>query len=447
MTTGTQMAAAGRGSRLLRAGAASLASRGIGIVATLVLTPIVIKGVGTEQYGAYATITSLAGVAVVTDLGIGGGLVARLAHALGRNDGASAQGLVSTAWWALSGLGLVLAAIVTCAGLVLPWPRLLGLPGLPAADAAASVVVFGIALGLGLPLGLGDRVLTATQRGTQAAGWSLLSSTVSLAATGLAAHLSGTLLAVIATASVTPRLFSALQTWVTMNRVCPDLRPRRDLVSGRAFRQLRTAGALFLVQGVAIAVAFESDMLVVSATLGAHEAAVYSVNMRIITLVGSLAVVTLGQVFPAFGEALAGGDMPWVTRTFRRLTLALAGYSAVASLTLLVVTPAFVGWWVGSDLVPPTSLLVGLVVWTAYTTLLIPANMLMNAALVIRIQIVLSLAMAALNLPLSIVLAHHLGVAGPVWGSVIAHVLVSLVPTIVITRRVLSGRHAVPVAT
>jgi hypothetical protein len=117
-------------------------------------------------------------------------------------------------------------------------------------------------------------------------------------------------------------------------------------------------------------------------------------------------------------------------------------YSMALALVLLIFTPTFVTWWVGAEFRPPTALLVGLVVWTAYTTVLIPANMLMNAALVIRTQVLLATAMALLNLPLSIFLTHQIGVAGPIWGSILAHASVSVVPTIVIVRRILRGQHS-----
>jgi hypothetical protein len=84
-----------------------------------------------------------------------------------------------------------------------------------------------------------------------------------------------------------------------------------------------------------------------------------------------------------------------------------------------------------------------LCVWSAYSAILIPSNMLLNAALVIRMQIGAALAMAALNVPLSLWLVRTLGVTGPVWGSFVAHSCVSLPTTYIMVRRILlSHRNA-----
>ena len=435
-----------RGNRLRRAAGASIVSRGIGISASLLLTPIVIKGVGEETYGIFATITSLVAVAVVSDLGIGAGLVVRLAHASGRDDTTQSRHLVSSALAALSVLGLLLTLLIALVAFVAPVQKLLGAESVPEGDVRASVLVFALALGLGLPFGIGDRALTATQRGAQAALWSLASSAATLGATAFAAHTFGNLVSIVTAASLVPRVISAIESVVVLNRITPELRPHPRFVTRGAFHQLRTAGTLFLVQGLAMAIAFESDVLVVSSTLGATAAAIYSVNFRVITLVGSLAILALGQVLPAFAEALARGDLPWVRRIYWRLTWGLLIYVVALSVVLVFATPTFVTWWVGGKLTPPPLLLYGLVAWTAYTTVLIPANMLMNAAIVIRVQLIFAISMSALNLPLSIFLTRHIGVAGPVWGSLIAHMSVSVIPTFIIVRRLLRGDMTLPTA-
>jgi O-antigen/teichoic acid export membrane protein len=200
---------------------------------------------------------------------------------------------------------------------------------------------------------------------------------------------------------------------------------------------------MFLVQGLAITLAFDSDMLVVSNVLGAEEAGVYGLNLRVVTMVGAFALSGFSQLFPAFGEALSGGDNEWVRNALRRLTCWLATYSVAVALILFWMEPIFVHEWVGEALVSSKSLLLALIVWGAYTTVLIPVNMFLNAALVIRMQIFTAIAMAAVNLPLSIALARSIGVSGPAWGSLIAHVSVSLVPTIIVARRLLAKTRPV----
>ena len=96
-------------------------------------------------------------------------------------------------------------------------------------------------------------------------------------------------------------------------------------------------------------------------------------------------------------------------------------------------------WWVGDELVPPVSLLVAFALWTVYSLALTQCSYLLNAAAVVGPQIVMAVAMAVVNIPLSIVLTHELGIVGPLYGSLIAHVVCAGVPTVVLVRRVLAG--------
>src|SRR5207248_7530708 len=106
-----------------------------------------------------------------------------------------------------------------------------------------------------------------------------------------------------------------------------------------------------------------------------------------------------------------------------------------AALFLLVVARPAIHLWAG--VTAPYSLLAAAAVWIVLLSLSGALSMFLNAARVIRIQIVLALLMMVTNLALSIELTRRIGISGVVWGTVIAQSLVVVAPCALVARRTL----------
>ena len=66
--------------------------------------------------------------------------------------------------------------------------------------------------------------------------------------------------------------------------------------------------------------------------------------------------------------------------------------------------------------------------------------MLLNAANIVKLQVIMATAMCVMNLGLSILLVETIGAAGPALGTAIAQTVCVLIPSIVYIRR-LEGTH------
>jgi O-antigen/teichoic acid export membrane protein len=97
-------------------------------------------------------------------------------------------------------------------------------------------------------------------------------------------------------------------------------------------------------------------------------------------------------------------------------------------------------WWIGEGVHASLALLSGLATWTLLSTIGNAIAMLLNAANVIRFQLVVSMAMAMTAITLKILLALQFGIEGIVWGTVLAYGLVSLGPSLWYLRSVLPRR-------
>ena len=95
---------------------------------------MVLHHLGSEGYGVFATITAIAGLVGWADLGIGNGVVSEVAAAEGRGDRASIGRVVSTAFFALLGLSLVLGVLFAAVYPFVPWDSISTSAEMPRAE-------------------------------------------------------------------------------------------------------------------------------------------------------------------------------------------------------------------------------------------------------------------------------------------------------------------------
>jgi O-antigen/teichoic acid export membrane protein len=320
---------------------------------------------------------------------------------------------------------------------VVPWDRLLNTGG-SVAQLRPAIATFAAIVLVSIPAGIGQRIHLAYQQGWAAAAANGLGSVVSILAVAAAAvaH-AGLPWFVAAMLGGNALAFAAETAWVFL-RSHRDLRPRRSEIDGEILRRVFRTGGLFFVLAIAGAAAYQSDSLVISNHLGAAAVTRYAVALRLFTLAPTALAAIVMPLWPAYGEAIARHDVEWVGRTLHRSTMATLAASVTASLALLLAAGPFHERWSSGVADPPRGLLFALAVWAVVSAVSTTLAAYFNGANIIRFQVVVALTMAATNLALSLVLVRHLGVAGPVWASVITQSLVVLVPELVIVRRVVN---------
>lgn len=397
------------------------------------------RGLGDIRFGVVASIVSVGALAGFADLGVGQGLLTRLAVADGRGDAAEMRRLVSSAWTTLLLSGGAVAGLGLLAALLLPWQRLLGAPTLPAGEVTAAVVVAFLVIGAAIPAAIGQRVLAGLQHGAVVNVWTFAGSVLTPGAVALAVVGHAPLWAFVLAFAGVPVIVSAVQSGWVLGRSHPHLRPRAALVTLGSVGQLLRLSSLFLVLNLAVAVAYQSDQLIVAGIAGAAQAAVFAVTIRVFTLLSGLIGSGTQQLWPAMAEALQRGDLAWVRSRFRRVAGATAAVLTVGCALVVAVGQPLIRLWAGPGVVPPVSLLVALSLWTVYATFMTQVSYLLNAAEIVGPQVVMALAMAAVNLGVSLYLTHRIGIIGPVVGSLVAHLAVNGVPAVLIARRVLAG--------
>lgn len=418
-------------------------SKVISLAALLVSVPMALRYLHEERYGLWMTISSAGMFLAFADLGIGNSVIAGLSVANGKGDRELARSYVSSAAFVLVAVGAALLGGFLIAYPFVPWARVLKVESATAAaEAGPAVLAFVFAVAVGIPLGLGLRIHMGYQDGLRCGLWQCAGSVVSLAAlvVALLAHAGLPWLVLAVQGAPVLVALAWCASIFTVER--PWLRPSWRFATAGVARRLLASSAMFFIVQVAAAVGYQSDALIINWIYGPAAVAEFAVVARLFWLIPMLTLMMLYPLWPAYGEALARGDVAWVRITFRRsLRLsAVIGLPAAVGLVLLG-RPLIEVWTHRPGFVPSWGLLLAFGVWSVSNVAMGTVAMLWNGAHVLRFLVITHVGMAVTNVGVSIVLAKRMGPSGVLWGTVLTQVLFIFVPTVWYLPRFLAARE------
>ena len=425
--------------RALMSTGAALGARGIRVLTAVAVVPLTLGYLGPERFGLWTTVTSLAALLVFADLGLGNGLLTAVAKAHGEQDDAALARTVASGIWMLAGVAAAFAAVVAAVALAVDWASVFNLRGAVArSEAGPAILVLGLCYAASLPLSAVTQIRNGLQEGyvnwAFTAGGNVLAIVLVLFTIQMRAGLPYVVLAFMGAPLVAGTANAAA---LLIRR--PALVPRWDRTRRFVALSLLRSGGQFLVLQAAMAAAFYSDTLIATSVIGPTAAAEYGVANTLFLIPIGLVAAGLAPLWPAYGESMARGDTAWIRVTLRRSLALSTLFTVPSAFALVLLARPIVHAWIGGEVEPPGLLIAGFGIWTVLSGIGTSLAVLLNGLHLLRVQAVTAVLMAVLNVTLSILLTQRIGVAGVIFGTVIAYSAATLVPLLLYLPRVLAG--------
>src|ERR1039458_4280158 len=410
--------------RLRRAALTTIASgmaKAIGLLTSLISVPLTFRYLGPERYGIWMVLISIIGAMCFADFGIGNGLMNAVSEAYGKDNRRLAREYVTSAL----GLMLIIAAFLTIVGAVgfafVPWLRLFNVKSQAvASEGARAFLVLYASFVINIPLGVITRAQAGLQKGYSSQIVSAFGNILSLGGMLLVISLHASLVWLVFASVFAVILVALFNGWILFYEH-PWLLPSLHAYSSRSAHMIFQLGLMFFVLQCTFAIAYTSDNIVIAQILGAAAVTVYAVPQKLFNSVSLVMYMGIGPLWPAYGEAIARGDVTWVRRVFLgSLWLTLAITIPVCML-LALAGPWILRMAVGKSFPAPMSLLIVLAVWCVVNSVSMVTSILLNGAGVLKPQTWLMVISSLSNLALSIFLTRRLGVIGVCLGSIISH--------------------------
>ncbi len=353
--------------------ASSIASRGIGIVCQFALVPIALRHLGTEAFGLWITLNSLNFIMACSDFGIGLGVQNQVAEALGQGDQKRARSVFVTALAALTCITGMLLALLVPACLLTNFAKLLNIsdPTLAAAATPAILVVM-LMWCFNAPLGLGQRLAYGAQLGWMHNACATITQVWTLLAVAAGAWLKLGITTFFIVTFAGSALINLIFLGVLLRRLgWLDL--RRSEFHRPCLRELSSLGFFFFLQQIATIVLFTAPPLILTRALGPASVVPFNLVQRVLNLFSVVTNAALLPIWPAYAEAKAQNDWPWIQRTLNRSLLVVIGVAVVPMLAIAPFVQRIIHWWTAwtgkENVTPEKSLIWLLIAWSAVNTL------------------------------------------------------------------------------
>jgi O-antigen/teichoic acid export membrane protein len=410
-------------------------SSGCGFLAFIITVPLTVRYLGPERYGAWMSISALMAFLRFADLGLGNGLVGAVSQAEGRGDRLYAQKAISSVLVYLCIAGGVLLVAFPISARFIHWDFVLGLASLKdRGEIQAAILIYVALYAIGIPVNMVQQVQRSLQQGYISNIWITLGSLLSLVCVYIGAiHHARIpwLVAIISGVPLIPALANGFVLYLVQRT---DLRPSLRNFDKEAGKELLRKGMLFFGLGIAGALAFDSQNIVIAHILGPAAVGVYAVVQRLFSMIIMIVGYITAPLWPAFGEALGRQEWPWIARALRRGIAVNAAIATVPAVLLAVFSGPILLHWTHGAISAPKWLIVGFAVWAVTSAVNSPICMLLNAAHVLWFQIIVSIIYGLMTIGSIILALPSMGLPGAVWSMTLLYLALVLCPYLIYIR-------------
>lgn len=370
----------------------------------LVLTPLMVRGLGDRDYGLWTTVFSLTGYFGLFDQGIRPSLVRYVSRDYAVKDYDGLSRTISSAIALYTAVGFLTMAFAAFVGShAAAWIRMD--PELVPV-APTLVLLVGATLALGFPLGVFGAVLSGLQRYDVANGIGMVISLIRPVAFVAVLKTGGGLIE-LAWASLIVNLMGHVWSWWAARGLLPEVRVSPSLVSKRQLRQIASYGGWALTGALAQNLSFQTDALVITSFVGAAMVTPFSLGSGLVDNARQLVHGAAFVLSPTASEMDTLGERD----KLRQMLLSGSRYSVLVSwpvlLGLIVFGSNLLTTWVGLKYAGAAVLITTLAIPT-----MISLPQAVSSSLLFGISrhkgvVLLSLASAIVNLGLSVWWARH----------------------------------------
>ena len=418
-----------RNRRALLTGSVAMIARVVQVSTSLITVPLTLKYLGNERFGLWMTISSVLAMAAFADFGVGNGVLNAVAKAFGQDDVDGIRGAVSSGFAVLSSIAIFLLIAFFSVFHFIDWANFFRVVSPVArSEAGPALAIFATCFALNISMDVVQRVQLGLQQGYRYSLWQLCGSLFGFTGVLCGIWLRVKLPVLILAIAGGPVLATAINIIHFFNYVRPDLRPSKRYISSSTILHIIRLGGLFFVLQVVCAISFSADNFIIARTVGAIYVPEYSIPQRMFSLISMMSAMLVAPLWPAYRESISRGHIAWARHTLRKSLILVFGGTLVCSSLLLAFSHTLIHWWVGSRIHPTFVLLIGLAVWTVFTSCGDALAMFMNGGGVITFQLVTASAFGLACLALKVFLVRFYGVSAIPYATIITYTLFSIIP-------------------
>lgn len=403
--------------------------RFVNIIIGFLLIPILIRVLDVYQYGVWLTISSLVIWINYFDIGLGNGLKNKLGESLAKGDKKIAQEYVSTSYFLMILISILLFGILTFFLNYFDAYKAFNIQVSKLSNLHTILYIVLISTLLNFITKLLDNVLFALQKTsiiTIKLAISQLTILIFLYIISIYYKDNALLYAILALAFI-PVIYNFIFGFYfylyKYKFLCPNVRS----INIKHFKSLFSLGISFFLIQIGVLVMFQSQTLILIKVLGPEAVTSYSISYKFYTILYMLMSIIIVPFWSGALEAFGKNDFIWLKTKVKQLLLLNFVLLIFVNIVLIFFDKYILEFWLGQEFKIGNQLKYSLLFYTILLSFLTISMNLINGAGKLRMQLILYVVAMIVNVPLSYFLILYFNISGVVYSSIIIFVLMNLI--------------------
>lgn len=408
----------------------SFGAKGISVLVSLLIVPITINYVNPTRYGIWLTLSSIIGWIGFFDLGLGNGMRNKFAEAKARGELELARQYVSTTYFIVGLIIIILLVFVEVVNHFISWPALLNVDPLYDDELRNVFSILTAFFCLDMVVRLFVSLLTADQKPGLASWVGVIGQIISLGVIYILTKVShGSLINLALYYSGIPALVLLVSSIYAFNYTSyKQFSPSFKTMKFSLVKDVLGLGSQFFFIGLCLLVIFQLINIIISREMGPGSVTEYNIAYKYFNIAHSILNILLIPFWSAFTEAYQNKDVRWmrkVTVTLERIWLG----ETVAIIFMIIIADWFYNIWIGSEVSISSSVTIAMAIYIGINGISAIYMCLINGIGTIRVQLVTYIIFALTAWPLMNFTCRYYGIAG-----------VLMVPTLVFLVQAVLGK-------
>lgn len=386
--------------------------KAISIFISFYIIPLSLTILNKEKYGIWLTISSIVGWFAFFDLGLTNGLKNELGKSFANNDFPSAKKDVSSAFYLLAFILFILSIIFFASIFFINWQFFLNTSNITNFEILTLVSILFFSFVLNSLFGIVFTVLSSNQNSTISELYRFLSNFFSILLLFLfKSYYYNSLLFMSIATSISSTIVSFLFYFYYFNTSYKIVKPNfKNFSFPRAINLLGKSSLFFIIQ-ISALILFMSDNLIITKLFKPEDVVPYNIAYKLFNIVVVFFSIITTPLWSAITDANHKNDFGWIDNTISKMKK-LWYLTSIGVISILLLSDQIYTFWLGPYININFSISFSMCLFVlihTYNTIYVTFIFAVGKT---KLQAILAITAALLNIPLSIFFAKYLNI-GP----------------------------------
>lgn len=339
--------------------------KGGNILIGLLLVPMTIGYVDSENYGIWLTLSSMVAWMSFFNIGLNNGLKNKLGEALAKGDMKLGKKYVSTTYAMLCLIFIPLMVILLFGVPVFDWYSVLNVSESVGNSLLAAICILVVYFCLNFILSTINVVLQADQNPAGASLREFVQQFFSFAIIWVLTLTSeGSLLKLCVALCASPLVVSSIFNITLFTGRYKKIAPSFRSIDFKVVPSLLNLGIKFFIIQIAGIIQYQMSNFLILRYIGATEVTAYNIAYKYISVLWMAWSIMVAPIWAAVTDAVAKGDFEWIRNTQKKY-LKLLSFFTMCGFLMIAISPWVYQIWIGDKvaITPLLSLFVFLYLW------------------------------------------------------------------------------------